>query len=77
MLLIILFFGIVIHIITLIGIYEKIKKKKRIKANGLVVPVKLEDIYYKEKLIKITRERIYKSKFIITTSLQNCIFLIL
>lgn len=64
MLLIILLFGIVVCSITLVSIYEKIKKKKRIKANGLVVSVKLEDIYYEEKLIKITRERIYKSKFI-------------
>lgn len=64
MLLIILLFGIVVCSITLVSIYEKIKKKKRIKANGLVVSVKLEDIYYEEKLIKITRERIYKSRFI-------------
>ena len=64
MLLIILLFGVVIHVITLIGIYKKIKKKKRIKTNGLVMPVKLEDIYY-EKSFKNTGERIYKSRFLI------------
>lgn len=63
MLLMILLFGMFIHIITLIGIYEKIKKKKRIKTNGLVVPVKLEDIYY-EKTFSNTGKRIYKSRFI-------------
>lgn len=64
MLLIILLFGIVVCSITLVSIYEKIKKKKRIKANGLVVSVKLEDIYY-EKSFKNTGERIYKSRFLI------------
>lgn len=63
MFLIILLFGVIMCFFTSISIYKKIKKKKKIKANGLVVSVELEDIYY-EKLIKITRERIYKSRFV-------------